>query len=385
VALPFISKSHVSELKKSGSISSIQILRGIAALFIVIGHSQGAAGELAALSGQTFSPLRSMPWGVGVDLFFVISGFIIFHSSRKYEGTPHPSRTFFAHRIARLVPLYWLCTALFLSVAVFKKSLGFAQADEFPSLLAIISSLVFFPFNAHPLSNGLAFPVYNLGWTLNYEMYFYALFALCLGHSHSRSAWRILAGLCCIVIFGFIFSPDLLPFSFWSQPIILEFGAGIVIGVAYRQGVSLQLPVRLGLIGSGLLLLLVLPFGAPADIEGTNLNDFVRVYTWGVPAALIIAGAALGPDVKAGSWLSVPIEIGNASYSLYLVHPFVIFVLSLMFRRLGLLNFVPLPIFVGLVIVFAPLVAVISYRLFERPSARVVADMLVPRIRVPAE
>jgi exopolysaccharide production protein ExoZ len=372
-------------LAKSGPIFSIQVLRGFAALFVVIGHSQGAARELAVLSGQSFSVWRLVPWGVGVDLFFVISGFIIFYSGKKYEGTPHAKRTFIAHRIARLVPLYWLCTAMFLALVLFKKSLGFALADDFPSILAIISSLLFFPFSVRPMSNGLAFPVYDLGWTLNYEMYFYVIFALLLGHSYIVSAIRILSGLCCIIVFGVLFEPDLLPFSFWCQPIILEFGIGIVIAVAFRRGVSFSLPVRLGLIILGALLILILPFGAPAEIGGTNLNDFGRFCTLGVPAALIIAGAALGPDVKPSLWLSIPIEIGNASYSLYLVHPFVIFFLSMLFRRIGLLNVVPLPAFVVLVIVFASIVAVLSYRLFERPSARLVADLLVPRIRVPAE
>jgi exopolysaccharide production protein ExoZ len=377
------SKSQVSLSNPSRAISSIQILRGFAALFIVIGHSQGAARELAGLSGQTFSTWQLLPWGVGVDLFFVISGFIIFYSSKKYQGAPHPSRTFFAHRIARLVPLYWLCTALFLAIFVFKRSLGFAQADEFPSIQAIISSLVFFPFDAHPISSGLAFPAYNLGWTLNYEMYFYALFALCLGRSQTQSAVRILVGLCCIVIFGVVFKPDVLPFSFWSQPIILEFGAGIVIAMAFQRGVSFPRPLRLGLISLGFLLIVFLPFGSPVDIGGTNLNDFGRVYIWGLPAALIIAGAALGPDVKKKSWLSIPIEIGNASYSLYLVHPFVIFLMSLLFRRFGILKILPLPYFVGMVVILASIVAVMSYRFFERPSARAVANWLIPSKRMP--
>lgn len=352
-------------------------------MFIVIGHSQGAAQELAGLSGQKFSAWQLLPWGVGVDLFFVISGFIIFYSSQKYQGAPHPNRTFFAHRIARLVPLYWLCTALFLIIFVFKRSLGFAQADKFPSIPAIISSLVFFPYDVHPISSGLAFPAYNLGWTLNYEMYFYGLFALCLARSQTQTAVRILVGLCCIVFFGAIFKPDMLPFSFWCQPIILEFGAGIAIAVAFRRGVELPLPLRLGLIGLGFLLIAVLPFGAPAEIGGTNLNDFGRFYIWGIPAALIIAGAALGPDVKKNSWLSMPIEIGNASYSLYLVHPFAIFLVSILFRRFGILRILPLPYFVGIVIVLASIVAVMSYRLFERPSARMVANWLITSERKP--
>jgi exopolysaccharide production protein ExoZ len=99
----------------------------------------------------------------------------------------------------------------------------------------------------------------------------------------------------------------------------------------------------------------------------------------GLPSALIIAAAALGPDVERKPWLAIPIEIGNASYSLYLVHPFVIFVLSMAFRRISLLKILPLPCLVALVIVVAMLLAVISYRKFERPSARLVAGWLASK------
>lgn len=361
---------------KSGTLSSIQILRGIAALFIVIGHSQGAARELAALSGQLFIAWRPIPWGVGVDIFFVISGFIIFHASEKYEGRSGAGKSFIAHRIARLVPLYWLCTCAFLALVVVKKSLGFAQSDEIPSGRAIIFSLLFLPFAGSAMPKGLAFPVYDLGWTLNYEMYFYVLFALCLGYSRSQSALRILGILCSIVVLGLIFKPSLLPFSFWCQPIILEFGVGIGIAVALRQGFALALPIRLVVIGLGILLIVLLPFGQPGEFEGTTFNDLVRFFTFGVPAALIVAGAALGPDVKKSIWLSPSIAVGNASYSVYLVHPFIIFGFSVLFRRFGLLNTLELPSFVILVIVFASLASVISYRFFERPSARAVVGWL---------
>src|SRR5262245_240173 len=122
------------------------------------------ARELASLSSQPFKTWQLIPWGVGVDLFFVISGFIIAYTSEKYVIMSEPRRTFAAHRVARLVPLYWVCTALFLGLFASKRALGFAQAEVFPSAQAIVSSLLFLPTDG-ALGNGLAFPVYNLGWT----------------------------------------------------------------------------------------------------------------------------------------------------------------------------------------------------------------------------
>jgi exopolysaccharide production protein ExoZ len=366
--------------RKSEVVSSIQILRAVAALFIVIGHSQGAAQQLGALSGLPCTPWSPVPWGAGVDIFFVISGFIIFYTSERYEDALQGRRLFISHRLARIVPLYWLCTFLFLGLVVLKKSLGFAQSDELPSHLAILTSLLFFPFSNIPLPNGLAFPIYNLGWTLNYELFFYALLALCLARSRGQSVPRILYAICCIAALGLIFKPSLLPFSFWSQPIILEFGMGIGIAVAFRRSVVLPLPVRFAMIVLGISLLLLCPFGQPGAFEGTNFNDLSRVLMWGIPAALIVAGAALGPDIK-GAWSSPFVALGNASYSLYLLHPFVIIAFSALFRRTGFFSALPLPAFVGLVIIVASIVAIVSYHAFERPSGRTVSAWLALRAR----
>ncbi|MBW7971569.1 acyltransferase [Bradyrhizobium sp. BR 10289] len=366
-------------MTRPGSIISIQILRGIAALFVVIGHTQGMGREFAALSNTTFTSWQPIPWGVGVDLFFVISGFIIFYSSKKYVAGDQPRQTFFIHRIARLVPLYWTCTCLALGLTAAKKALGFAQAEPFAYAGAIIASLLFLPIYG-PGNNGLAFPVYNLGWTLNYEMFFYALFALCLGQSHLGSAGRVLTALGIVVAFGLISATEVLPLAFWAQPIVLEFGVGIVIAVLHER-VSLPPLARIGLIAAGAALILLMPFGSPPEIDGTNLNGLPRFVTMGIPAALVIAGAALGRDISPARWLTVPVEIGNASYSLYLIHPFVIFAVSVVFRRSALFAKLPLPVLVLAVILLASVVAIISYHRFERPSARAVAQFFTPARR----
>lgn len=359
------------------TISSIQILRGVAALFIVAGHGQGMARELAVLTGRTFSTWAPLPWGVGVDLFFVISGFIIHYSSAKYEDEVHPRRAFFAHRIARLVPLYWAATALAIALIATKKLLGFAQVEAFPTLNAVVSSLLFLPLNGNGAS-GLAFPVYNLGWTLNYEMYFYTLFALCLTSSQLRSAARVMACLCVSLFLGLFLKIDVLPLAFWCQPIVLEFACGIIVGVALRQGVSLPSTARIALMVFGAILIIWLPFGEPAAIDHTYLNGWNRFLTLGIPAALVVAGAALGPDIKKTKWLTIPLEVGDASYSLYLMHPFVVFAISLAYRRVGIFQASPLPFLVVSLILVASIVAIFSYRLFERPSARVISQWLMP-------
>jgi exopolysaccharide production protein ExoZ len=94
-------------------LGTIQVLRALAALMVALGHLQHEALTLAAAKTNGFSPVFLGLSGVGVDLFFVISGFVMVFGSRKLFGEPGAAATFMARRVARIVPLYWLMTSLF--------------------------------------------------------------------------------------------------------------------------------------------------------------------------------------------------------------------------------------------------------------------------------
>ena len=123
----------------------VQILRAFAALSVAILHAQHDASTIAAQLSWPFQVLHHIPWGAGVDLFFVISGFIIVYSSQKLFEAPHARGIFLARRLGRVVPLYWTATTLYLSVPL---ALPGAVNSEILDPGFILSSFCSFPWSA---------------------------------------------------------------------------------------------------------------------------------------------------------------------------------------------------------------------------------------------
>lgn len=247
----------------------IQVLRALAALMVAIHHVQADAAFLAARAGTDFTPSRALPWTAGVDLFFVISGFIMVHSSAGLFDRPDGARLFVARRIARIVPLYWAATTLFLAVLLASPALVNSGT---PSPAQIAASYLFWPMaNAA----GEWQPIYSLGWTLNYEMLFYALFGAAL-----LAPGRLVVPLVCAALAGLVAAQALsgplpLPFGFWGQPIVLEFAAGMAVGLLRRKGLRLDGRLRWLMAAAGIALFVIAsgdgwarPPGAPSRCAG---------------------------------------------------------------------------------------------------------------------
>lgn len=285
----------------------VQVLRAVAALLVLAFHVQH---DLVRRLGFEGYPLLHFG-AAGVDIFFVISGFIMVWASRGLFGQPGAARQFLLRRLVRIVPLYWATTLLFLVVIVVMPPLNGRQADP----AHLLASLLFLPW---PDQDGAHSPFYGIGWTLNYEMLFYLCFALVLGAAPRRAVLMLSAAFALLAVLGVILPS--LPFALrvWSQPLILEFVAGAGLAIARLEGVSLPRAARIGLVLLGSALLVAtewLPVPTTAS----------RALVWGVPAALIMAGAVLGPERPVrGAFGRVLVLMGDASYSLYLVHFFVI-------------------------------------------------------------
>ena len=129
-------------------IENIQVLRFIAAFSVMMVH---------------LPVFKFGAWGV--DIFFVISGFIMMYI------TEHNNKNFLIKRIIRIVPLYWLLTLAVFLIAFLKPEILNNTTANFEHLL---KSLFFIPFNKNEAGH---FPILFLGWTLNYEIIFYILFA----------------------------------------------------------------------------------------------------------------------------------------------------------------------------------------------------------------
>ena len=317
-------------------IASIQVLRGIAATMVVFVHLD------VQLARHGFGALGSDWAATGVDIFFVISGFIMWVTTARRVGIT--GTQFMLNRLIRIVPLYWLISLFVLIMALVAPHLLHTTVFDPAHTLA---SFLFFPAR-HPVT-GAFWPLLVPGWTLNYEMLFYVLFAVSIALSGGSALRRLLliAGtiLSVLIVSNLLRSRvDIL--NFYASPIMLEFVAGTLLGVLYLSGRMRPSALWLVAVVAGFLALWKGPAGMP--------------YT-GVAATAIVAGALFSPPIK------IPFlqRVGDASYSLYLTHVITLAAVAAMWSRQTLLHD---PVVFGILCVGAALlVATISYRLIEQP------------------
>jgi exopolysaccharide production protein ExoZ len=209
--------------KSGGALFSLQALRAIAAWMVVIDHA------LLELTGNApENRMTQAAWALGnagVSIFFVISGFIMVHISWTNFGTPRASTNFMWRRLIRIVPLYWAATIL--ALAFHRVSATHGGADGWRELAY---SLAFVPYKGGDQSWN---PILPQGWTLNFEMMFYLLFAFWLAFPRRLALPAIIALLCAFVFFRSDISNPAL--AFLASPIILCFALGIILGAVWRR------------------------------------------------------------------------------------------------------------------------------------------------------
>ena len=353
---------------------TVQVLRGVAALMVVFGHSQSAVGAVVASDGQVFVRSTFVPWGAGVDLFFVISGFIIVHASGRLFGRAGARRDFVTRRLIRIVPLYWLVTTLFLALLAVATLKG---GDRFPGLLAILASYAFLP--ADTYGEGRLFPVFDLGWTLNYEMLFYALLGLVVALTRHRALVTLGVMLALLVAVGRA-APLPAALWFWTRPIILDFGLGVVIGALVARRLELPPALRLAVAVVGITVLLADPahvFDGPVGM--TVANAWPRVLFAGIPVAAVLAAALLGPEPRMPQVAAPFTRVGDASYSLYLFHPFALIAMEKAAQKLPVVREAPGWLLVLVTVTAAITLALAVYRWVERPMTRALTMKFAPR------
>lgn len=288
---------------------SVQALRALAAWAVVCHHFMQIFFDFEARGpiGQLFIDKGA----VGVDIFFVISGLVIFLST---EGKALPPARFLLYRLFRIVPAYWLYTVLMALLVVFARPLLPDQTVDWSHLLL---SLLFIP-TENPGGYGI-YPTLNVGWTLNYEMLFYVLFAWAL-------LFRLQVRLLVVAALLFAVCQAWTGFGwiseFYRSDIVYEFLLGISIGMFYRRGwigPALWLP----LLGIGAALLAIY-----------HLPPEPRLLNWGVPSAvLVMASLALERHVERNRLLKL---LGDCSYSVYLMHVLVLSAGGYLARRYGI-------------------------------------------------
>jgi exopolysaccharide production protein ExoZ len=347
-------------------LTNIQLLRAVAAYLVVFVH----LSDLLPMTPITeFLHYKGYS---GVDLFFVISGFImVYTSSRKKISASQ----FMLNRIKRIVPLYYLVTFFVFGIAIY---FPFIFQNTSADFYALLKSLAFVPFEKSP---GRIYPLYFLGWTLNYEMFFYLIFAL------SLSLWyEMRVALCAMMIFGlilvgvFIHGPSNVIVYFYSRPIMLDFSLGMLIALFHEQisAAMRRIPVLPWLtLAFGIVSLLTVSsfLSITPSFYASPTNTFV---TFGLPAALIVM-AAIGLDdirTRGQPWQFFQ-EIGNASYSIYLTPFFIIGALTAWANHVHLAP-TPRIILALMSILLTAIIGIFLHRFFERPMMSILTRRISP-------
>lgn len=358
----------MSTKAQRGEVVGIQYLRAVAAIMVVFHHARDQIPALHALIPTT--ALQG-----GVDIFFVISGFIMTYTTAQKPMTP---AVFLERRLARIVPLYWTMTIVTAALAIGAPRLF---KDTTFTVSSFLTSLFFVP-AYNPGVQGEVSPMLKLGWTLNYEMFFYLVFAILLFLAPLRRVVALFAVFALLAILLPLTHTAFAPAIFYSNPITLEFVLGCAIGALSSRGAVASPKVAWPLFVAGIIALFW--FGS-GNIVGIN-----RVFNLGFAAAVIVLATA-SLDLSGAFTANGPISrslktLGDASYSIYLTHLFPLILFRTLWLRAALpsAGTVPMIIFILLAGVATVSVSVAIYFVIERPvtrRARLLINAVKPRSR----
>jgi exopolysaccharide production protein ExoZ len=352
----------------------IQALRGIAASLVVLSHALDVIVEHRILP-EWFRPVGFSIGGLGVATFFVISGFIMVTISYDDFGSFSKSLRFARRRLIRIVPTYWIATLV--AFALYQ----IAPLSRKPSVTELAKSLTFVPYPTEP---GMDMqPVLGQGWTLNYEMFFYALFTIALILPRRIGLIGLFLAFFVVVAEGSLVKPfsDIAPaqtvFTFLSDPIILLFSAGMAIGVLKQHlggRFVLRYPFWIAVALLGVQILVNIVFRIPSRLP------FPEILSIWIAGALAVAACAFAAPVSGGRFETIAEALGDASYSTYLFHIFVVVALKMVFP----ITTVTTVFFVVGALLLSNLFGLVFYRTIERPISALLQGLPIRRMPLPA-
>lgn len=322
----------------SDRLIGIQILRGLAAMCVVFYHIQLLAEKNGIDSDILVNPILAHMY-YGVDIFFVISGFIMTKTVIRNDMT---ASKFIKNRLIRVVPLYWFLTIIFFvginSLSKILSIRGYSYKD-------LLSSITF----VSGIAQGRV-PIIDQGWSLEYEMIFYVLIAYFM--IFAKGLKTMFLAIFALIIFC----------SFGLDLVVLEFAYGIGIYIIVSKFKLPRCLLRSVLV-LGVVILLF------ASLSGIG-NDY-RFILFGFPAALIVLGST-SVNVRSGSRL---VLLGEISYSLYLSQSLILWWLVQFAIQINLVN-VQLIFLVCLVPMFCIIAGYSVYKFVEQPIDRLIKNLL---------
>ena len=325
--------------RTSSTVQTIQLLRFIAAAMVLVAH---VSFFINARVNQDVRVLGEVAQGVA--LFFVISGFIMAVTATPHTGEKGFVRYFEISRLIRIVPLYWAMNAA--------KLLGLiivpGMIATSPTVSNVILSLFFIPAET---ADGRIEPFYGVGWSLNFEMAFYALFALALLWG-KRPTYVVIPLLLVATAISFFKTEEWPTAAFLLSPILFNFVWGLLIGEWYLAKRQIPVAASIALIVSATIMVFV-PLGIPDAILVTHIHVGAIVF------GFVALEERIGHRIP-----NIFTFLGDASYSIYLTHPmFAVFTVVILHR---LVPWMPSLLLFIITLVLSVVFAAATYVYFEK-------------------
>lgn len=344
-------------VRADSRLEALQGLRLLAALLVVVDHTIGALARHG-------TPVQYLvPWAeelgcLGVVIFFAISGFVMVITNRDQFGRSGASVAFIKRRLIRIVPLYWTMTFVAFAVQ------GHWDAVHVELL---IRSLLFLPMACSP---DLVAPTLGLGWTLNYEIFFYGLFMLALPLAFARGVAAIVATIGILCLAGHLLRPQIqLPYgsalflSYYLHSILQYFVYGVLLGAAWVTWPAVRSLFDLRL--AAFLNVLTIAISV-ALLAGDQRDLPIGTHAVYIPAAVLtVAFAAMARPSRTGALSVLLSSGGDASYSIYLTHWLLVGPIGVIWSHC--LSTVPWPLALVVSIVLSTATGALIHRVIEAP------------------
>jgi exopolysaccharide production protein ExoZ len=343
-------------------ILNLQVMRAVAALMVVCFHILYFWQHSHANTYPTW--LNASVGAAGVDLFFVISGFIMLETTLQGHTSP---LSFLRKRLIRIAPFYWLLVILLAARHYYR------DAGQF-DWQWLVQSLLFLPHIEGNMAGAVFpasyFPILVVGWTLTFEMFFYAIFAGALILRQS-AYWPLIVPAVFVVVTILAHSANNAYADYYGHPVIFEFLYGMAIA-AFRPPLSrpwLANPLSCAvLIAAGCIGMIAANSGMLETTASVRLVD-------GLAAAAIVYGAVhlerRGYVVTNRLFLS----IGAASYSLYLTHTVFLLAVEKLLAAYPPEHFLTMLVIYVCILLCSIVLALGSYAFFERPTQRLLTRL----------
>jgi exopolysaccharide production protein ExoZ len=343
----------------------IQIARCFAALLVVADHALLDYNGIYDAPNKHTEQIAWRLGNFGVYIFFIISGFVITVGNLDNFGRGK-TRDFLIKRFIRIVPMYWAVTLVYI-LRLSTKGIEVAWPN-------ILTSILFIPYGCFHDACGR--PVLELGWTLQFEMFFYLLFAAALCFHKSVAMPILIIGLATLTLMGWHLNEAPLPLGYYLDPILIYFLSGLLLGLFVNSTAYTQFNAVLSRVGMGaytciliVVLALAIAMIVTAQADKVVYVEFVFAVSFILLCLRYVSESELvGKSFKVGA-IKLLLLLGAASYSLYFTH---IFLLGIAVKLTKMLPFhLPFPLYFSMLAIAAIALSIIVYWSFEKPSQKI--------------